>query len=159
MKKDTGKWKFDPSITIKALDEILTKPVIMTDAVRDAVIEIKESIQSGDYGLAADVSTVKSFICGKMVLADPHNYCRFREDHEANEKVLGRSIYEILDGIHFDLAMATDTIPSGMMIVNSQRGITVRPYVKRSKSQTLRRIAAERKDMDKFLSEREKVSA
>ena len=70
--------------------------------------------------MAYQLSVCKSFIVGEINPDDKVH--AFQEDHDANEKVLGDSVYGLMDSIHFEMAMRTDLMPSGMMVV-SQAGV------------------------------------
>jgi hypothetical protein len=110
----------------------------MSADLQSAIDELIQALAKGDLELGADISVVKSFIAGSMK-SDPKNH--FREDTDHNEKVLGRSCYGILDGIHHDLALATRTLPSGMPVLSAS-GMRVRRSSTR-KSPTLNLIRRE----------------
>ena len=105
---------------ILTLEKIERKAVI-SPQLEVAVNEIINAINSGDTELAYELSVVKSFVTGNMS-HDPNEH-HFREDHEYNTRILGRSVYGELDTIHHDLAMSLKRMPSGMMIL-SARGFT-----------------------------------
>lgn len=102
--------------TPKELDEILKKAK-MSPKLREAVEDIKEAIESKDYELVADLSVVKSFIVSPIDISDKSNH--FREDEEYNRKVLGISLYEYLDSLHYKYASMTGTLPSGFTVYTS----------------------------------------
>jgi hypothetical protein len=58
-----------------------------------------------------------------------------------NEKALGSSVYSLLDGVHFRIAMKTQKIPAGMMVFGAggirQKGMPT------GKSKTLELIRKE----------------
>jgi hypothetical protein len=89
----------------------------MSPMLTRAVLEAIRALKAGDLDLAYQITACKSHICGN--LGQNHRTYAFREDHAANEKKLGDSLYGILDGIHFQLAMMLHKIPSGMMVVSS----------------------------------------
>jgi len=115
----------------------------MSRCLKHAVGEIVQALRQGNIDFAADLSAVKSFISGEMG-SDPERY-HFREDSKHNERVLGQSVYGILDRLHHDLAMATKTLPMSMMII-SPAGIQVRGLSKQ-KSPTLDMMRNEDRQM------------
>lgn len=114
-------------ISNKTLMTDLTKILkigTMSPMLREAVSETLKAVKAGDLDLAYQITVCKSHICGKLD-HQPRKYA-FREDHVANEKALGNSIYCILDGIHFQLAMRLDQMPSGMMVLSgTPRGMGI----------------------------------
>ena len=100
----------------KDLNIILNKARINKN-LRTAVLEARKAIDKDDIELAADLTAVKSYVTGEIDPKDKRN--RFQEDDDYNQKVLGYSVYNNLDGLHHDLAWASGTIPSGMMIGTS----------------------------------------
>ena len=130
---------------LRDLDRILDKAVI-SEHLKTAVIEIKEAILKKDYLLAADLSSVKSFITHTIILKNPeknHLY-HFREESDKNEKLIGRSVYGILDDIHFTLSMETKTIPNSMIVITANR-VYGRQESKNTTSKTLNTISNERR--------------
>ena len=99
---------------ILQLDRCLEKGKI-SNTLRRAIKEIKLSMKVGDLSLAYQLSVCKSYIIANIDHKDKSYY--FQEDRSYNEEVLGRSIYSILDDIHFDISMSTKKIPSGMILV------------------------------------------
>jgi len=94
----------------------------MSPMLTRAVLETVKAIKEEDIDLAYQITACKSHICGKLNHW-PRKYA-FREDFAANEKALGNSIYCIMDGIHFQLAMRVDKMPSGMVVFgDTPRGI------------------------------------
>ena len=122
---------------MEILNKILAKAKISPD-LRDAVIELKNAIKSGNKNMAYELSAVKSFIGGD--LRKPSTY-HFREDSDYNEKVLGSSVYSLLDSVHFHIAMETQKLPAGMMVF-SAGGIRQKGMPK-GKSKTLELIRKE----------------
>lgn len=139
---------------IRELDSIL-KSAKISQALKNAVMEIRAAIAKGDYAHAADVSSVKSFITGYMTPTDPKNF-KFNEDHEFNRKRLGDSVYSILDNMHHDLAFATGSMPSGMMAFHSDGTMESRKPARAKKSPTLTEIAREQRAIDRESRERAK---
>jgi len=82
-----------------------------------AVSETIKALDRGDTRLAYELTSVKSYVSG--VSGDPKEN-HFREDTEYNEKKLGQSVYGILDGLHHELAMIVDEIPSGMVVITAE---------------------------------------
>lgn len=113
----------DIKINVDALPEILEKAII-SDPLRFAVTEIVKALMVEDMNLAYQLSSVKSFICGGMdVDQDVHNFC---ENHKHNENILGRSVYGLLDTLHFEIAMNEGKLGSGTYIVGLN-GIVGKP--------------------------------
>lgn len=106
---------------IKTLDRCLKKGK-MSPMLRDAIASTKQAVEAGDIGLAYQLSAVKSFISGSDMRPETYIRHAFQEDHEANEKVLKGSLYHIMDGIHFRLALQAGKLPSGMMLVSMGAG-------------------------------------
>jgi hypothetical protein len=102
----------------------------MSPKLREAVSETLKAVKAKDLDLAYQITVCKSLICGKLDHQPRRN--AFREDHAANEKALGNSIYCIMDGIHFQLAMLLDKMPSGMMIFGGSPKGFVREEMKSS---------------------------
>jgi len=108
--------------------EKINQKAIISPHLKEAINEIINAINVGDIELAYELSVVKSFVTGGM--DHNSNEHHFRENHEYNENVLGRSVYGELDSIHFDLAMSLKRMPSGMMIL-SANGMTKKGEAKR----------------------------
>jgi hypothetical protein len=100
---------------IRTLNKILSEASITQD-LRNAVRELRTSIRKEQWEKANELSTVKSFITSTLRLT---KYNHFGEDKEYNEKRLGADVYRMLDGLNFDLAMATGDMPAGMMVVSA----------------------------------------
>lgn len=122
---------------METLNKILAKAKMSPD-LRNAVMELKNAIKSGNKIMAYELSAVKSFIGGD--LKKPSTY-HFREDMDYNEKALGSSVYSLLDSVHFHIAMETQKIPAGMMVFSAsgirQKGMPT------GKSKTLELIKKE----------------
>jgi len=142
---------------IENLDLIL-KGAKMSDALKNAVIELKDALEKKDYDRAYELSAVKSLIVGDI---KPIVGCLFREDSKHNEKMLGKSLYGYLDGLHhkisFNLMRAgKDVIPSGAMIIKgTTTGLAIRQKgLPKLESPSLKRIKIEleqiRKDIKKM---------
>jgi hypothetical protein len=97
------KWKKDIQI-------ILNKGII-SPRLRYAIEEILKALNANNWELAYQLTAVKSLITG--VINPKDKVQAFQEDHEANEKILGNSVYSILDHIHHDIAFGLDEMPSG----------------------------------------------
>lgn len=95
----------------------------MSEPLRETINETQKALRNNDYRLASELTSVKSLIAGKMNLP-PTDY-PYREDEKFNEKKLGSSIYIELGGMHVDLAIKTNTMPSGMSVI-SKRGLEKR---------------------------------
>jgi len=101
----------------------ISKNARMSEPLRKTVHATSTALKENNLPLATELTSVKSLIGGKMNLS-PSQY-PFREDDDFNQKNLGVNVYGSLDEMHHDLALRTDTIPSGMSIFSSQ-GITSR---------------------------------
>ena len=104
--------------------------------LKDACIDIYKNMVLEDWELAYQVSACKSYIIGKI---EPENKANaFQEDQENNEKILGKSVYCLLDSFHHDVALKINKIPSGVTIV-SPKGVSsmkskgTHPIIKRIK--------------------------
>jgi hypothetical protein len=85
------------------------------DKALEAIIK---ALVEQDWDLACQLTAVKSHISGVL---DPKSGYSFQENHRANEKILGTSLYCMLDGMHFSLSMVLDEMPSGMMVMGTTR--------------------------------------
>jgi homoaconitase/3-isopropylmalate dehydratase large subunit len=108
--------KPNASLWIKDLNRILKKGII-SPLLRMAVQESIKALKAKDYDLAFQITACKSFTTSKIYPKDK-KYA-FQEDCETNEKILGNSVYSILDGITHHIAYSIGSIPSGMMIISS----------------------------------------
>lgn len=118
---------------IKEINRILDKGT-MSPMLQQALVAIAGALTKGDIDLAYQLSACKSFISG--ILNPKDKMHAFQEDDKTNEKTLGNGIYSILDGIHFQLAMEADRIPSGMLIMSAGDSIEMKrqgthPIIKR----------------------------
>ena len=130
--------------------KLILKKGIMSPRLKEAVEAILKAINDKNPPLAYQLSVVKSFITGTLNPKDKVH--AFQEDQDANEKSLGESIYSLLDGVHFRLSMAVDSMPSGMMILSSSKdGKTMKTEEMKSVGShpIIRRIKAERKALYK----------
>jgi len=100
------------TLTRATLNKILKKAT-MNQNLRDAITATVEALKQNNIKLAYQLTACKSFICGEINSKDTEH--AFQEDATANKKALGDDLYCILDGIHFNLAMQADQMPSGMM--------------------------------------------
>lgn len=115
---------FNKATAIKSITVWLAKGR-MSSMLRRALEDTKTAIKAGDLNLAYQLTACKSFIVGTLRTAPSsrryregrHNY--FRESSRLNTKALGNDLYQLLDGLHHDLAFALQEIPSGMMIYSS----------------------------------------
>lgn len=107
--------------TMTTLTKILKKGT-MNQNLRDAVTATVEALDQKNIKLAYQLTACKSFICGVLNPKDKKH--AFQEDSAANEKALGQDLYCILDGIHFDLAMRVNQMPSGMMSMSAGGRVT-----------------------------------
>jgi hypothetical protein len=85
------------------------------DKALEAIIK---ALMKQDWDLACQLTAVKSHISDVI---DPKSGYSFQENHRANEKTLGTSLYSMLDGMHHTLAFSLDEIPSGMMVMGTTR--------------------------------------
>ena len=97
------------SSIIKELNRVLKKGK-MNDNLKKAIQDTITALNKNNLDLAYELTSVKSLIVGDLKYKKHY----FREDDDYNESVLGTSIYSILDGVHFSLAMKTGGMPSGM---------------------------------------------
>jgi hypothetical protein len=103
--------------SIKAdLTKALKKGTV-SPTLRNAITATVEALDKDDLNLAYHLTACKSFIVGEINPKDKVH--AFQEDGAANEKAIGNSLYCILDGIHFQIAMAVDQMPSGMMVLSA----------------------------------------
>ena len=123
---------------ISELERIKTKGKI-SPHLRSALTEAINALKNGNVSLATEITSVKSFISGNVVASKKDH---FTEDTKYNEKVLGRSVYGLLDSLHHNLAFASGEIPSGVMIYSASGKREREPT--KFKSPTLRMIKRER---------------
>ena len=135
---------------LNKLNKILEKARISKD-LREAVEEIKKAIEAGDVELAADLASVKSFIVGTLKKDKRFNN-HFREDSEYNEKILGQDVYDILDEIAYDYALATDQLPPGMLIITS--GGSYAREIPKKRNRILKLMKKEEEEINKKLREK-----
>jgi hypothetical protein len=115
------------------LNKILQKG-FMSPMLREAVTATIEALSKENYALAYQITACKSYVIGKI--NSKNTVYAFQEDEAANNKILGRSLYSILDGIHHEIAFAIDKMPSGMMVLSANGSIEMQhkgthPIVKR----------------------------
>lgn len=122
----------------------------MSPLLKEAVSETVKAIDAGELRLAYQISACKSLVVGVLRFKDGSDYA-FRESDRLNRKALGESVYALLDGVHFRLAMMLNELPSGMMacgrspqgvVVQQMRHIGTHPIVERIKLET--RLIVER---------------
>jgi len=100
---------------ISELEKIYRKAKISKD-LKNAVAEAIKALKAGNIQLAADITSVKSYVSGYPQVKGNH----FVEDTEYNQKIFGgESVYGILDSIHHNLSFASGTIPSGAVILTA----------------------------------------
>jgi hypothetical protein len=101
----------------KELTNILEKAEI-SQPLREAVEEMIDAWRKNDSTRFYELSSVKSYISN----IKHEDECSFWEDHERNEKILGESVYQILDRLHHFMAYHVGKIPSGMVIYDFDNG-------------------------------------
>ncbi len=95
------------------LNKIINKGK-MSSNLHEVVESLIDSIKKDNVTLVSELASVKSLISGKL-----KEKCRdypFNEDSSYNEKVLGNSVYYLLDGINFEFSVKSDRLPSGMTV-------------------------------------------
>lgn len=102
---------------IAELNKILEEASI-SKMLRTAIEETIKALKEKNYELAFQLTGCKSYIIGE-INSEIETYA-FREDSKRNERVLKNSVYSILDGIHYDLAIKIDKMPSGMNVFTSK---------------------------------------
>lgn len=142
-RRDLHRLEFNRRAGLATVDKILSKAK-MTPALKAAMLELRDAIRRGDDDAAYELSSVKSFITGSLETSGRNH---FGEDNDYNRKILGGSVYSLIDNLHFKLAMKADKIPSGMMVLSS-RGVGRSPVItqkgiSRKKSPTLTLIRKE----------------
>jgi hypothetical protein len=130
------------SILNKAL-----KMATITPKLREAIIAILKALEDKDLNLIYQLSACKGLICGKMSVATTRTHA-FREDDEHNEKVLGNSLYGILDALNHDVAIKIHQIPAGMMVVDS-RSRTISEMKNKGTHPIIKRILLEKRNIAK----------
>lgn len=103
----------DKRVTILNLKNILNRGV-MSPKLKESVEASIKALEDDDLYLAYQLTACKSLIVGRIDPGDTRN--AFQEDQEANEKAFNESIYNILGGIHHEIAMSVQKLPSGMSI-------------------------------------------
>ncbi len=138
---------------LDTLDDILKRGRI-SKKLREAVSETARAVRTGDFDLAYQISACKSLVVGELKKEKGRDDA-FREDGEANERVLGGSVYGLLDGVHFNLSMKVGKLGSGTTVFcGGPQGISIQqmehegnhPVVRRIKLEN-RRIAREVREM------------
>lgn len=99
----------------------MLKKGTMSPMLHDALVAAIEALNNNDLKLAYQITACKSYIVGKIDPKDTRD--SFQEDETANKRSLGDSIYSLLDGVHFEISMAAQELPSGMSHL-SATGIT-----------------------------------
>jgi hypothetical protein len=123
------------------------KLATITQKLREAIIAILKAFEDKDLNLIYQLSACKGLICGEMS-ASVDKINAFREDDKHNEKVLGNSLYSILDAINHDVAIQIHQIPSGMMIVDSRSKI-VSEMKNKGTHPIIKRILLEKRNIAK----------
>jgi hypothetical protein len=134
----------------KDLQNILNDGII-SPKLRYAIEEIIKALNVLDWDLAYQLTAVKSFITG--IINPKAKAYAFQEDHDANKKILGNSVYCILDGIHHDIAFAIDELPSGVMVLKGDGKIS--EHKARGVHPIVRRIKYEHQMIEKSVKQRE----
>ena len=89
----------------------------LSPMLRKALEATVEALDKKDLKLACDITACKSILIGEL---QPKNKdFAFQEGRDVNEKLLGNSLYVILDIIHHDLAWILDEMPSGQAIFSA----------------------------------------
>ncbi len=117
----------------KQLKAILKRGV-MSPMLREAVTSTIEALDKGNDDLAYQLTVCKSYIVAEIDPDDESN--AFQEAAKDNTKIFGESLYRLLDGIHFQLAMKGNHLPSGMSVFSGQgveemHSTGVHPVIKR----------------------------
>lgn len=121
----------DVDMEVRTLKKAIAKGR-MTPHLKFALKEIVMALENEDWSRAGDVTAVKSYIIGGLKgQSCPNQQHHFCEDEKHNKKLIGSDLYRYLDGLHFEIAMKTKTIPSGAMIISKQ-GIQQRKFKKSS---------------------------
>jgi hypothetical protein len=115
--------------------DLILKNAKMTDALKNAIIELKDALKKKDYNMAYELSAVKSLIVSNLKFKEASIMKKnaFREDSKSNEKILGDSLYGYLDGLHHKITFnlmrggKKDIVPSGMIVMSgSTTGLTIK---------------------------------
>lgn len=105
----------DKQAIISNLKDILERGV-MSPMLKEAVSSAIKALENNDLELAYQITACKSLIVGDIDPKITRN--AFQEDGEANEKTFGSCLYSILDGIHFELAVLSEELPSGITLLS-----------------------------------------
>jgi hypothetical protein len=89
----------------------------LSPMLRKAIEATVEALDKKNLKLACELTSCKSILIG--ALQPKNKVYAFQEDSDVNEKVLGNSLYVILDIIHHDLAWQIDEMPSGQAIFSA----------------------------------------
>lgn len=135
----------------KTLKNILEKAAL-SPMLRQAVEASLEALRSGDIHLACKLSACKSLVIGEINPDDTRN--AFQEDNDINKRLFQQSVYSLLDGIHFDLAMKLNEMPAGMSLY-SANGHQERPK-DTGEHPVLQRMMAEHENIRKEVEEMRK---
>jgi hypothetical protein len=119
-------------------------------SLRTALREIRRAIMDGNIALAADLTSVKSYISG----GGPSDVNLFWEEGERADQ---RRIYSYLDSLHAEMSFDAGKMPHSMMAMHSDGTVSSAPPVQ-PKSPTLKRILHEQARIDKISRERMEVS-
>lgn len=130
------------------LKNILKKGV-MSPMLKETVTSTIKALESGDLELAYQITACKSLIVGRIDPEDTRN--AFQEDESVNAKLFKGSLYNILDGMHHDLAMSVKKLPSGMSI-HSPEGVAQMTH--RGEHPVIKRITAEHENIHREVEER-----
>jgi len=144
----TGKKYYDEKIYVDDIAnlDLILKRAKMSDALKNAVIELKGALKRKDYDMAHELSAVKSLI------ATSGKENAFIENDKYNEKTIGDSLYGYLDALHHKITFnlmrkgRKDVIASGAMIIGgTPEGLVIQQkgLPPESKSPTLQRIKYE----------------
>jgi hypothetical protein len=170
----TGKKYYDEKIYVDDIAnlDLILKRAKMSDALKNAVIELKDALKRKDYDMAHELSAVKSLIVTKEFSFSPkeRKEYAFVENGKYNEKRIGDSLYGYLDALHHKITFnlmregRKDVIASGAMIIGgTPEGLVIQQkgLPPESKSPTLQRIKYEmehiRKEAERDWAKREKA--
>lgn len=143
---------YNKKVILKTLKGIQDK-ARMSVTLQKAVSEVAKAVEANDLELAYQISACKSLICG-MMQTGRNRQNLFREDDEANKQALGKSVYCLLSGIHFQLAMKINKLSSGMMVFSySPEGINMQQMKNEGDHFIVRRIKSEKKHIKKEVEE------
>lgn len=127
----------------------------MSEMLRLAIKDAADAVKAGDLRLAYHLTACKSFVVGTLrKRKDERHAYAFRESRRLNTGILGASIFQLLDGIHHDLAYALDEFPSGMVIYRGgPRGWVVEQMSHKGDHPVIERMKAEEAEIKRMCEE------